>query len=120
MVLKKLGDHFKVRVLPALSDNYMYLLVDQNTKEAAVVDPVDPEAVLKAVKATKHDLKIINMDLLHLEPTKMLHLKPQQLEIGRLSYAICMSIIKSSCTKVPYPHLKIQFCVMRHVSGKTN
>jgi len=44
------GETMQVRVLPALSDNYMYLLVDQNTKEAAVVDPVDPEAVLKAVK----------------------------------------------------------------------
>ena len=76
-------------MLPALSDNYMYLLVDQNTKEAAVVDPVDPEAVLKAVKATKHDLKILNMDLFHLEPTKILHLKPQQLEIGGCASELC-------------------------------
>jgi len=40
----------QVRVLPALSDNYMYLLVDKQTKEAAIVDPVDPDSVLKAVK----------------------------------------------------------------------
>ncbi|KAJ8972065.1 hypothetical protein NQ317_010934 [Molorchus minor] len=36
----------KVTILPALSDNYMYL-----TKQAAVVDPVEPDTVLEAVKA---------------------------------------------------------------------
>ena len=40
----------RVRILPALSDNYMYLLVDENTKEAAIVDPVDPDCVIKAVE----------------------------------------------------------------------
>ena len=40
----------KIRILPALSDNYMYLLVDQATKEAAIVDPVDPDSVIKAVE----------------------------------------------------------------------
>jgi len=39
----------RVRILPALSDNYMYLLVDENTKEAAIVDPVEPDTVIKAV-----------------------------------------------------------------------
>ena len=34
-----------VNVLPALSDNYMYLLVDKTTKEAAIVDPVHPQGV---------------------------------------------------------------------------
>ncbi|XKL68076.1 hypothetical protein PGB90_003567 [Kerria lacca] len=37
----------KVKVLPALSDNYMYLLIDQKTNEAAVVDPVDPATVIQ-------------------------------------------------------------------------
>jgi len=40
----------KVRILPALSDNYMYLLVDQSSNQAAVVDPVDPDSVLAAVE----------------------------------------------------------------------
>ncbi|EDO47915.1 predicted protein [Nematostella vectensis] len=40
----------KIRLLPALSDNYMYLLVDPKTKEAAVVDPVEPEKVVTAVQ----------------------------------------------------------------------
>ena len=34
-----------VRVLPALHDNYMYLLEDPTTREAAIVDPVDPDKV---------------------------------------------------------------------------
>jgi len=44
------GLNMKIRVLPALSDNYMYLLVDKSTKEAAIVDPVEPKTVLKAVE----------------------------------------------------------------------
>lgn len=43
-------DHAVVRVLPALEDNYMYLLVDAATSEAAIVDPVQPDDVLAAVK----------------------------------------------------------------------
>lgn len=36
-----------VEVVPvgALSDNYMYILVDEKTRKAAVVDPVDVKAV---------------------------------------------------------------------------
>ncbi|MGH0125630.1 UNVERIFIED_CONTAM: hypothetical protein FKN15_024157 [Acipenser sinensis] len=33
----------KVELLPALTDNYMYLLIDEETKEAAIVDPVEPQ-----------------------------------------------------------------------------
>ncbi|KAM3959200.1 hydroxyacylglutathione hydrolase tenzing norgay [Aphomia sociella] len=39
-----------VKILPALQDNYMYLIVDKATKETAVVDPVEPKTVLKAVQ----------------------------------------------------------------------
>ena len=35
----------RVRLLPALQDNYMYLLIDEETNEAAVVDPVEPKKV---------------------------------------------------------------------------
>jgi len=42
--------NMKIRILPALSDNYMYLLVDQSTNTAAIVDPVDPSSVLAAVE----------------------------------------------------------------------
>lgn len=34
-----------IKLIPALKDNYMYLLVDEETKESAVVDPVEPEKV---------------------------------------------------------------------------
>ncbi|XP_036138418.1 hydroxyacylglutathione hydrolase, mitochondrial isoform X2 [Monomorium pharaonis] len=40
----------KVQILPALQDNYMYLVIDEATQEAAVVDPVDPKAVIRAVR----------------------------------------------------------------------
>ncbi|XP_071963967.1 hydroxyacylglutathione hydrolase, mitochondrial-like isoform X2 [Antedon mediterranea] len=40
----------RVRLLPALQDNYMYLLVDEESNEAAIVDPVEPEKVVEAVK----------------------------------------------------------------------
>ena len=39
----------KVHILPALSDNYMYLLEDVETREAAVVDPVDAQRVINKV-----------------------------------------------------------------------
>lgn len=41
----------KVKIIPALDDNYMYLIIDESTKDAAVVDPVEPKKVLKAVNA---------------------------------------------------------------------
>ncbi|XP_029669485.1 hydroxyacylglutathione hydrolase, mitochondrial-like isoform X3 [Formica exsecta] len=45
-------DHsnMKIQILPALQDNYMYLIIDEATQEAAVVDPVDPETVATAVQ----------------------------------------------------------------------
>lgn len=35
----------RVELLPALTDNYMYLIIDGETKEAAIVDPVQPQKV---------------------------------------------------------------------------
>ncbi|XP_068886469.1 hydroxyacylglutathione hydrolase, mitochondrial isoform X1 [Aphelocoma coerulescens] len=53
----------KVEILPALTDNYMYLLIDQDTKEAAIVDPVQPQKVLDAVK--KHGVKLTTVLTTH-------------------------------------------------------
>lgn len=39
-----------VQILPALQDNYMYLIIDAGTREAAIVDPVDPNTVASAVQ----------------------------------------------------------------------
>ncbi|XP_068243146.1 hydroxyacylglutathione hydrolase, mitochondrial isoform X2 [Palaemon carinicauda] len=49
----------KVKILPALSDNYMYLLMDEKTKEAAIVDPVEPKTVLAAVEETGANLTTV-------------------------------------------------------------
>lgn len=45
----------KIELLPALSDNYMYLLIDEDTKEAAIVDPVEPVKVhcVQVIKTNK-------------------------------------------------------------------
>ena len=43
-----------VKIIPALQDNYMYLLVSEETKEAAIVDPVEP----KKVMMSKEDCRI--------------------------------------------------------------
>lgn len=50
------SSRMQVHILPALSDNYMYLLVDESSKEAVVVDPVEPEKVAEAVR--KHGLNL--------------------------------------------------------------
>ncbi|GAB6021426.1 hypothetical protein CHUAL_004035 [Chamberlinius hualienensis] len=41
----------KVVILPALEDNYMYLVIDEATKEAGIVDPVNPDSVIAAVSS---------------------------------------------------------------------
>ncbi|MBN3280024.1 GLO2 protein, partial [Polyodon spathula] len=53
----------KVELLPALIDNYMYLLIDEDTKEAAIVDPVEPQKVVEAVK--KHGVKLTTVLTTH-------------------------------------------------------
>lgn len=53
----------RVRLLPALDDNYMYLLIDDKTKEAAVVDPVEPNKVMDAVK--EENLKLTTVLTTH-------------------------------------------------------
>lgn len=39
--------NMKVELLPALTDNYMYLLIDADSREAAIVDPVEPVKVCR-------------------------------------------------------------------------
>ncbi|XP_076998336.1 hydroxyacylglutathione hydrolase, mitochondrial isoform X3 [Tamandua tetradactyla] len=53
----------KVELLPALTDNYMYLITDQDTREAAVVDPVQPQKVLEVVK--KHGVRLTTVLTTH-------------------------------------------------------
>lgn len=37
--------NMRIELVPALSDNYMYLLIDVDSREAAIVDPVEPNKV---------------------------------------------------------------------------
>ncbi|KAM8961876.1 hydroxyacylglutathione hydrolase, mitochondrial-like [Pelodytes ibericus] len=55
--------NMKIELLPALADNYMYLLIDEETKEAAIVDPVQPQKVVDAVK--KHGVKLTTVLTTH-------------------------------------------------------
>ena len=45
--------------IPALSDNYMYLIIDNTSKTAAVVDPVDPDAIKKAAADNQATITMI-------------------------------------------------------------
>ncbi|KAM8844593.1 hydroxyacylglutathione hydrolase, mitochondrial isoform 1-T1 [Spinachia spinachia] len=55
--------NMRVELLPALTDNYMYLLIDVDTKEAAIVDPVEPIKVVEAVR--KHGVKLTTVLTTH-------------------------------------------------------
>ncbi|KAM9304878.1 hydroxyacylglutathione hydrolase, mitochondrial [Gastrophryne carolinensis] len=55
--------NMKIELLPALTDNYMYLLIDKETNEAAIVDPVQPQKVVDAVK--KHGVHLTSVLTTH-------------------------------------------------------
>src|ERR1700722_17092680 len=50
---------FTVDLLPAFADNYIYLVSDQDTGLAMVVDPGDADVVLRALKAKDYYLSLI-------------------------------------------------------------
>ncbi|GFP86636.1 hydroxyacylglutathione hydrolase cytoplasmic [Phtheirospermum japonicum] len=45
--------------IPCLVDNYSYMIIDEATKEAAVVDPVEPHKVLRVAQENGVDLKLV-------------------------------------------------------------
>jgi len=49
----------KVVPIPQLSDNYAYLVVDEGTRQAGIVDCAEAEPVLRAVEREKVDLTTI-------------------------------------------------------------
>jgi glyoxylase-like metal-dependent hydrolase (beta-lactamase superfamily II) len=49
----------EVHVLHALRDNFMYLIVDSASREAAVVDPADADAVVEIVNRLDVDLTTV-------------------------------------------------------------
>lgn len=52
------GD-MKIVPVPCLEDNYSYLIIDESSKEAAVVDPVEPQKVLQAAYEYGVHLKLV-------------------------------------------------------------
>lgn len=53
----------KVVNVPVNSDNYAYLLIDENSKTAAAVDPAEPEKVINA--ANEQGVKITHILTTH-------------------------------------------------------
>ncbi|XP_048645341.1 hydroxyacylglutathione hydrolase, mitochondrial isoform X1 [Marmota marmota marmota] len=53
----------KVELLPALTDNYMYLIIDKDTREAAIVDPVQPQKVVETMR--KYGVKLTTVLTTH-------------------------------------------------------
>ncbi|KAK3102459.1 hypothetical protein FSP39_011517 [Pinctada imbricata] len=55
----------RVEIVPALEilDNYMYLIIDEETRECAVVDPVIPKKIMAALK--KDNLKLTRILTTH-------------------------------------------------------
>nr|GFA14819.1 hydroxyacylglutathione hydrolase cytoplasmic [Tanacetum cinerariifolium] len=49
----------KVIHIPCLEDNYAYLVIDEKTKQGAVVDPVEPEKVISVAKEHGVELKLV-------------------------------------------------------------
>ncbi|CAO3675090.1 hypothetical protein G6F70_002332 [Rhizopus microsporus] len=47
-----------VKPVPCLQDNYAYLLLDQTSKKAAAIDPVEPDNVFKALESTYPDYQL--------------------------------------------------------------
>lgn len=45
-----------VRVVEVLEDNFSYLIVDEGTKTAAALDPVEPEKVVYTLVAIASDV----------------------------------------------------------------
>ena len=40
----------EVKVVPALQDNFMYILIDLSSKQTAVIDPVEPHKLLGIIE----------------------------------------------------------------------
>ncbi|OQV17907.1 Hydroxyacylglutathione hydrolase, mitochondrial [Hypsibius exemplaris] len=56
--------YFEVKIIPALLDNYMYLIIDRYKKEAAVIDPVEPDRI-KEVLDEEVALKLTSVLITH-------------------------------------------------------
>lgn len=53
------SNRFKVNIIPALNDNFMYLLIDNARKSAIAIDPVEPAKILDCLKLENSELKAV-------------------------------------------------------------
>ncbi|KAI4840648.1 cytosolic glyoxalase II [Plasmodium brasilianum] len=49
----------QVLVIPSLHDNFAYVVIDEKTKKAACVDPVEPEKILRKIEHLGVDLEYV-------------------------------------------------------------
>ena len=49
----------EVKIIPCLNDNYSYLLLDQNKKNACVIDPSESGPVIEIIEKSQLNLKYI-------------------------------------------------------------
>ncbi|CDO62714.1 cytosolic glyoxalase II [Plasmodium reichenowi] len=49
----------QVLVVPVLNDNFSYVIIDEKTKKAASIDPVEPDKVLKRIETTNVELEYV-------------------------------------------------------------
>lgn len=52
-MLKNVFEKMKVHLIPCFKDNYSYLIIDNKTKEAAIVDPAEASKVISELKNFK-------------------------------------------------------------------
>ena len=48
----------KVQIIPCLKDNYSYLIIDEKSNSACVVDPSEAEPIIKYLENTQIKSKI--------------------------------------------------------------
>ncbi|EXX72543.1 hydroxyacylglutathione hydrolase, mitochondrial isoform X1 [Rhizophagus irregularis DAOM 181602=DAOM 197198] len=86
MIFQTVCNNMKVIPIPVLQDNYSYLVIDEKTNEAAVVDPAEPEKVLEVVKNQGVNLKHLITTHHHVDHsggnTKLVDEKPDLIVYG--------------------------------------
>ena len=46
----------KIEIIPCLQDNYSYLIIDENNKNACVIDPSEAKPIINFLE--KHNIKL--------------------------------------------------------------
>jgi hypothetical protein len=54
LVTRNSGASMRVVTIPLFADNYSYMIVDEQSNSAAVVDAAEPDKVAAAIKAEVH------------------------------------------------------------------